>query len=563
MTRIVPRKANPATVRRLAEDGLHPTLARLYASRGITAASELDDALAKLIPPTQLQGVSDAAILLADAIEAGARMLVVADYDCDGATACAVAVRGLRAMGADVGYLVPNRFEYGYGLTPAIVQLAAHSEPDLIITVDNGIASIDGVEEARSLGIATLITDHHLPGDALPQADVIVNPNQPGCTFPSKALAGVGVMFYTLLALRAELRTRGGFEDGKGPNLATLLDLVALGTVADVVPLDRNNRILVSQGLARMRAGQMCAGVRALFSAAGREPSRASTFDMGFGLGPRLNAAGRLADMSLGIECLITDDVARAMNIAQELDRLNRERRSIEADMQSDAMLTLDGFDPGERASIALFEPGWHQGVIGIVAGRIKEKFHRPVVAFAPGDEGEIKGSGRSIAGLHLRDALDLVSKQMPELILKFGGHAMAAGLTIRANDFDRFAAAFEAVVKAMIDPADLTRRIETDGPLETGYMTLETARHLENAIWGQSFPAPVFDDVFEVDKQRLLKDRHLKLALRKNNTRFEAIFFNYAEPVPATIHAAYRLAVNEYNGVSSVQLMLEHIEPA
>ena len=563
MTRIVPRKANPATVRRLAEDGLHPTLARLYASRGITAASELDDALAKLIPPTQLLGVSDAAILLADAIEAGARMLVVADYDCDGATACAVAVRGLRAMGADVAYLVPNRFEYGYGLTPAIVQLAAHSEPDLIITVDNGIASIDGVEEARSLGIATLITDHHLPGDALPQADVIVNPNQPGCTFPSKALAGVGVMFYTLLALRAELRTRGAFDDGKGPNLASLLDLVALGTVADVVPLDRNNRILVSQGLARMRAGQMCAGVRALFSAAGREPARASTFDMGFGLGPRLNAAGRLADMSLGIECLITDDVARAMNIAQELDRLNRERRSIEADMQSDAMLTLDGFDPGERASIALFEPSWHQGVIGIVAGRIKEKFHRPVVAFAPGDEGEIKGSGRSIAGLHLRDALDLVSKQMPELILKFGGHAMAAGLTIRANDFDRFAAAFEAVVKAMIDPADLTRRIETDGPLETGYMTLETARHLENAIWGQSFPAPVFDDVFEVDKQRLLKDRHLKLALRKNNTRFEAIFFNYAEPVPATIHAAYRLSVNEYNGVSSVQLMIEHIEPA
>ncbi|HPR06561.1 MAG TPA: DHHA1 domain-containing protein, partial [Denitromonas sp.] len=292
-------------------------------------------------------------------------------------------------------------------------------------------------------------------------------------------------------------------------------------------------------------------------------PSRASTFDMGFGLGPRLNAAGRLADMSLGIECLITDDVARAMNIAQELDRLNRERRSIEADMQSDAMLTLDGFDPGERASIALFEPSWHQGVIGIVAGRIKEKFHRPVVAFAPGDEGEIKGSGRSIAGLHLRDALDLVSKQMPDLILKFGGHAMAAGLTIRADDFERFAAAFEAVVKAMIDPADLTRRIETDGPLETGYMTLETARHLENAIWGQSFPAPVFDDVFEVDKQRLLKDRHLKLALRKNNTRFEAIFFNYAEPVPATIHAAYRLSVNEYNGVSSVQLMIEHIEPA
>ncbi|MBT0963414.1 single-stranded-DNA-specific exonuclease RecJ [Denitromonas iodatirespirans] len=563
MTRIVPRQANQATVRRLAEAGLHPTLARLYAARGIASTRELDDSLATLLPPTQLQGAAEAAILLADAIEAGARMLVVADYDCDGATACAVAVRGLRAMGAEVAYLVPNRFEYGYGLTPAIVQLAAQSEPDLLITVDNGIASVDGVEEARSLGIATLITDHHLPGDTLPAADVIVNPNQPGCAFPSKALAGVGVMFYTLLALRAELRQRGAFADGKGPNLATLLDLVALGTVADVVPLDHNNRVLVSQGLARMRAGQMCAGVRALFSAAGRDANRASTFDMGFGLGPRLNAAGRLADMSLGIECLITDDMARAMNIAQDLDRLNRERRSIEADMQSDALQALDGFDPGERASIALFEPAWHQGVIGIVAGRIKEKFHRPVIAFAPGDEGQIKGSGRSIAGLHLRDALDLVSKQMPDLILKFGGHAMAAGLTLRAEDFERFAATFDAVVKALIDPADLTRRLETDGPLETGYMTLDMARRLEHAIWGQGFPAPVFDDVFEVERQRLLKDRHLKLSLRKSGSRFEAIFFNHAEPVPAEIRAAYRLAVNEYNGVSSVQLMLEHIEPA
>ena len=563
MTRIVPRQANSAIARRLVEAGLHPTLARLYAARGIADARELDDSLATLLPPTQLRGAAEAAILLADAIEAGARMLVVADYDCDGATACAVAVRGLRAMGAEVAYLVPNRFEYGYGLTPAIVQLAAQSEPDLLITVDNGIASVDGVEEARALGIATLITDHHLPGDTLPAADVIVNPNQPGCSFASKALAGVGVMFYTLLALRAELRQRGAFDDGKGPNLATLLDLVALGTVADVVPLDRNNRVLVSQGLARMRAGQMCPGVRALFSAAGRDASRASTFDMGFGLGPRLNAAGRLADMSLGIECLITDDMARARNIAQELDRLNRERRSIEAEMQSDALLALDGFDPGERASIALFEPTWHQGVIGIVAGRIKEKFHRPVIAFAPGDEGQIKGSGRSIAGLHLRDALDLVSKQAPDLILKFGGHAMAAGLTLRAEDFERFAATFEAVVQALIDPADLTRRLDTDGPLETGYMTLDMARRLEHAIWGQGFPAPVFDDVFEVERQRLLKDRHLKLSLRKSGSRFEAIFFNHAEPVPAEIRAAYRLAVNEYNGVSSVQLMLEHIEPA
>ena len=563
MTRIAPRSADPATVRRLTDGGLHPALARIYAARGIKAGSELDDGLAGLIPPSRLRGVADAATLLADAIEADAKMLIVADYDCDGATACAVGVRGLRAMGARVDYIVPNRFEYGYGLTPAIVELAATREPEVLITVDNGIASVEGVAAAQAMGMTTVITDHHLPGDTLPAADVIVNPNQPGCTFPSKALAGVGVRFYTLLALRAELRQRGAFADGKGPNLATLLDLVALGTVADVVPLDRNNRILVSQGLARMRAGQMCPGIRALFSAAGREPARASTFDMGFGLGPRLNAAGRLADMHLGIECLITDDMAHALNIAQELDRLNRERRSIEADMQADALAALDRFDPGEQASICLFEPEWHQGVIGIVAGRIKERFHRPVIAFAAGDEGQLKGSGRSIPGLHLRDALDLVSKQAPDLILKFGGHAMAAGLTIGEADLARFSAIFEAVVTALINPADLTRRIETDGALESGYMTLDMARAIEQAIWGQGFPVPVFNDVFTVENQRLLKDRHLKLALRKGSARFEAIFFNHADPAPATVHAAYRLSVNEYNGVSRVQLMLEHLEPA
>lgn len=563
MTRIEARKADDRAARILTDAGVHPALARIYAARGIRAAEELDDALAGLIPPDQLLGTDEAAVLLADAIESQAPMLIVADYDCDGATACAVAVRGLRAMGAQVDYLVPNRFEYGYGLTPAIVELAAARAPELIITVDNGIASVDGVAAAQMLGISTLVTDHHLPGDALPEADVIVNPNQPGCAFPSKALAGVGVMFYTLLALRAELRSRGAFADGKGPNLANLLDLVALGTVADVVPLDRNNRILVSQGLARMRAGRMCPGVRALFAAAGRDPGRASTFDMGFALGPRLNAAGRLADMHLGIECLVTDDMARAMNIAQELDRLNRERRAIEADMQEDALLSLEGFDPGERSSICLFESGWHQGVIGIVAGRIKERFHRPVIAFAPGDAGEIKGSGRSIPGLHLRDALDLVSKQAPELILKFGGHAMAAGLTIREADLARFTATFEAVVAALIDPAALTRQVDTDGPLETGYMTLEMARLLEQSIWGQGFPAPLFEDVFEVDNQRLLKERHLKLSLRKGPARFEAICFNHAEPAPATVRAVYRLAVNEYNGISSVQLMLEHLEPA
>ena len=563
MTRIEARAVDVQWARRLADEGIHPALARIYAARGIRQSKELDDALAGLIPPDQLLGTAEAAVMLADAIEAGARMLIVADYDCDGATACAVGVRGLRAMGATVDYLVPNRFEYGYGLTPAIVELAATREPELIITVDNGIASVEGVAAAQMLGIATLVTDHHLPGDELPEADVIVNPNQPGCTFPSKALAGVGVMFYTLLALRAELRDRGAFADGKGPNLAELLDLVALGTVADVVPLDRNNRILVSQGLARMRAGRMCAGVKALFAAAGREPARASTFDMGFGLGPRLNAAGRLADMHLGIECLVSDDMAHALNIAQELDRLNRERRAIEGEMQEDALLSLDAFEPGEQASICLFEESWHQGVIGIVAGRIKERFHRPTIAFAPGDEGQIKGSGRSIPGLHLRDALDLVSKQMPDLILKFGGHAMAAGLTVRTSDFERFRAAFEAVVTALIDPADLTRRIETDGALESGYMTLDMARRLEQSIWGQGFPAPVFDDVFTVENQRLLKDKHLKLALRKGTARFDAIFFNHAEPAPASVRAAYRLAINEYNGVASVQLMLEHLEPA
>ncbi len=563
MTRILPRPVPGRAVSRLLDAGTHPLLARIYAARGIDNREQLDYSLKALLPPAQLKGVHDAAQILADAIEAGARMVIVADYDCDGATACAVGVRALRAFGAEVGYLVPNRFEYGYGLTPAIVELAAGMEPDLLITVDNGIASVEGVAAAREHGIATVITDHHLPGDELPEADVIVNPNQPGCPFPSKALAGVGVMFYTMLALRAELRDRGAFEGKTVPNLADLLDLVALGTVADVVKLDHNNRILVSQGLQRMRADRMQPGVRALFAAAGRDASRATTFDMGFALGPRLNAAGRLADMSLGIECLITDDMGRALNIAQELDKLNRERRAIEADMQEGAMAELDGIDPGARSTLVLFEAEWHQGVIGILAGRIKEKFHRPTIAFARGNEGELKGSGRSIPGLHLRDALDLVTKQAPELILKFGGHAMAAGLTIREDDLGRFEALFESVVQGLIDPADLTRSLETDGPLEDSLYSLETARLLEREIWGQGFSAPVFDDTFRVENQRILKDKHLKLQLRKGNTRIDAIQFNHAEPAAQTIHAAFRLAVNEYNGIASIQLMLEHFDPA
>jgi len=560
---IQPRPAHFPTVQSLVEAGVHPLLARIYAARGVRRREELDYRLSGLLPPDALTGAREAAQLLADAIEAGARMVVVADYDCDGATACAVAIRGLRAMGADVHYLVPNRFEYGYGLTPAIVELAARMEPDLMITVDNGIASVEGVAAARALGIATLITDHHLPGDTLPEADVIVNPNQPGCDFPSKSLAGVGVMFYVLLALRAELRERGAFAGRAEPNLADLLDLVALGTVADVVKLDRNNRILVSQGLARMRAGRMQPGVRALFAAASRDPSRASSFDLGFGLGPRLNAAGRLSDMSLGIECLITDDDARALNIAQELDRLNRERRSIEQGMQEDALARLADFDPGNTLSVCLFEPDWHQGVIGIVAGRIKERLNRPTFVFARGDDGELKGSGRSIPDLHLRDALDLVSKRRPDLLLRFGGHAAAAGVTIRESDHAEFTAVFEDVVQELLGDADITRRIDTDGGLESAWMSLEAARMLEQDVWGHGFPAPVFSDVFRVENQRLLKDRHLKLQVSKNGQRFEAIQFNFAGAAPGEIHAAYRLASNEYNGVTSLQLMLEHFEPA
>ncbi|NTV10002.1 MAG: single-stranded-DNA-specific exonuclease RecJ [Zoogloea sp.] len=563
MTRIIARPAPNRAVEMLAQSGVHPLLARIYAARGIARREELDTSLKSLLPPAALTGTDEAAQLLADAIEAGARMVIVADYDCDGATACAVGVRALRAFGADVHYLVPNRFEYGYGLTPAIVDLAARMEPEVLITVDNGIASVEGVAAARGYGMATVITDHHLPGDTLPEADVIVNPNQPGCGFPSKALAGVGVMFYVMLALRAELRSRGAFAETPEPNLAELLDLVALGTVADVVKLDHNNRILVSQGLQRMRAGRMQPGVRALFAAAGREPSQASTFDLGFALGPRLNAAGRLSDMSLGIECLITDDAGRALNIAQDLDKLNRERRAIEAEMQEGALAALEGFDPGHSASIVLYEADWHQGVIGILAGRLKERLHRPTIAFADAGDGSLKGSGRSIPGLHLRDALDLVSKREPDLILKFGGHAMAAGLTIRGSELTRFRSAFEAVVQELVSPADLTRTLETDGPLESGYYSLDIARMLEQEVWGQGFPAPVFDDEFRVEKQRILKERHLKLQLRKGNARLDAIQFNFAESATENIHAAFKLAVNEYQGVASVQLMLEHFEPA
>jgi single-stranded-DNA-specific exonuclease len=545
-------------------EGLHPVLARLAAARGISGRGELDDALDKLLPPAALMGMDAAAKRLADAVQKHERIVIVADYDCDGATACAVGMRALRAMQADVQFIVPDRFRFGYGLTPEIVALAAELKPDIIITVDNGIASVDGVDAANALGIEVIVTDHHLPGDTLPAAVAIVNPNQPGCTFPSKALAGVGVMFYVMLALRAELRKRGAFVEGSGPNLAELLDLVALGTVADVVPLDRNNRALVSQGLKRMRAGKLQPGLQALFAVAGRDPRRAAGFDLGFLLGPRINAAGRLTDMTLGIECLITDDYGRSLDIARSLDDLNRERRTIEGDMREQAERMLATLDIGDTASLALFDPAWHQGVVGILAGRVKERWHRPVIAFARSSEGseEIKGSGRSIPGLHLRDALDLVAKREPDLILRFGGHAAAAGLTLRESEFARFAAAFDRAVRDMLSPEALAHRIDTDGSLAADYLSLNTARMLEEQIWGQGFPQPLFWDEFSVMNQRVVGEKHLKLKLRRDKQVLEAMHFNSLDSLPNAVRAAYRVTTNEFNGIRSLQLVIEHWEP-
>ena len=568
MTHLVGRTVSPRVQWALEQQGVHPLLARIYAGRGISTRSELDYQFTSLLPPTRLRGAGEAAVLLAEAIERRARILIVADYDCDGATACALALRALRAFGAQVDYLVPNRFAYGYGLSPEVVDLAAQRRPDLLLTVDNGISAVAGVERARALGIRTLITDHHLPGDELPAADCIVNPNLADCDFPSKSLAGVGVIFYVMLALRAELRARGCFSPATGraePRLADLLDLVALGTVADVVRLDHNNRVLVSQGLQRIRQGRASAGLRAILHVAGRAPEQVSSVDLGFLVGPRLNAAGRLADMSLGIECLITDDDARALNIAQQLDALNRERRAIEAGMQEQALSLLDAAALADAAApsaagVALFDADWHQGVIGIVAARVKERIHRPVFAFARGENGEIKGSGRSIGGVHLRDALDLLGKRAPGLLLRFGGHAMAAGVTLREADFARFRDLFAEVADELLAPADRTRTLHTDGCLEPAYWSLATARLLAAEVWGQGFPQPLFADDFAVDSQRILKDKHLKLRLRRDGQTIDAIQFNFTQAPGATVRAAYRLAINDFSGVQSTQLMIEHL---
>lgn len=570
--KIVTRDVPPRAAWALEQAGVHPLLARLYAARGVRDRDELDDALARLLPPTTLKGAAEAAALLAEAIRLDQRLCIVADYDCDGATACAVGIRGLRMLGArQVHYLVPDRVVDGYGLTPPISQRVKDSGADLLITVDNGIASVEGVALARELGMRVLVTDHHLPGSELPQADVIVNPNQPGDAFESKSLAGVGVMFYVLLALRAELRARGVLDAATQPKLDALLPLVALGTVADVVKLDANNRRLVAQGLKRIRAGHMPEGLRALFEVAARKPAQASAFDFGFALGPRVNAAGRLADMTLGIELLLTDDAGRADELARMLDGINRERREIEGDMRAQAMDIVEQlYDPEKEAPSALcvFDPDFHEGVVGIVAARLKDKLHRPSFVFAasraPGHEGELKGSGRSIPGFHLRDALDLVSKRHPGVLLRFGGHAMAAGCTIAEAHFEVFERALDQVAREWLDAAALTRSIETDGALPPEYRRTDMVDALAREVWGQGFAPPTFSEEVEVLSQRLVGEKHLALKLRHQGQAVDGIWFGRAEPLPPShsrVKLAFRLEADEWQGVRRLRFLVEGAE--
>jgi single-stranded-DNA-specific exonuclease len=551
---------------------LHPVLRRVYAARSVTSTDELDYSLARLLPLQQLTGLPAAVELLHTALVQRWRILVVGDFDADGATSCALCLRVLRLLGAfEVDYLVPNRFEYGYGLTPEIVAVAAGRRPDLIMTVDNGISSLEGVAAAQQLGMRVLITDHHLAGESLPAADAIVNPNIPGNDFPSKHLAGVGVAFYVMLGLRARLRDSGWFGQRQitEPNLAQFLDLVALGTVADVVPLDHNNRVLVQQGIQRIRAGQCVPGLRALLEMAGRDLSAVVAADLGFAAGPRLNAAGRLNDMSLGIECLLADDMRSARAMAAELDAMNRDRREIESDMQAQAMAALGDLELDDTSlplGLCLFDPDWHQGVIGILAARIKERYHRPVIAFARSTAGELKGSARSVSGLHIRDALDAVATRHPQLIARFGGHAMAAGLTLAEENYPAFARAFDAEVSRHLAREALGSIIHSDGELQERELSLEIARLLRDASpWGQGFPAPLFDGDFEVISQRVVGERHLKLTLQPVGGRLQIDAIAFNTPVlPAAcgrVHLAYRLDVNLYRGIESAQLVVEHID--
>ena len=574
---------NASLIRRRAADissklqaaALPEALKRVYANRGITDPAALSLTLDQLHPPQHLKGVAEAAELLAVAIEGDGRVLIIGDFDADGATSSAMAVSVLRQMGLrEVAYLVPNRFEFGYGLTPEIVELAAAQMPDLIVTVDNGISSVEGVAAAQAMGISVLVTDHHLPGAQLPTAEVIVNPNQPGCAFPSKALAGVGVMFYVLSALRAELRERRWF-DSQGlsePNLGDALDLVALGTVADVVPLDRNNRILVAAGLARIRSGRARPGIEALFEVAGKDHRQATSTDLGFIVGPRLNAAGRLDDMSIGIECLLAESSMEARERAETLHRLNRERRDIEQSMEHDALEQLTTLELDSNTlpfAMVLFDPGWHQGVIGILASRVRERVHRPTVIFAEVGEGMLKGSGRSIPGLHLRDVLDLVATRHPGLLSKFGGHAMAAGLTLEKDDLHRFTEALEAAVAETLNHVPPQAVEDSDGALGAGDLGLQLAESLSaGGPWGQHFPEPTFDGVFDVLQHRIVGERHLKLTLAAQGVEIGGIAFNIdvndwqVKPLKR-IHALYRLDINEYRGERNPQLVIQSFWPA
>ena len=568
------RDVPPRAVWALQQAGIHPLLAQLYAARGVCTADELDETLARLLSPHTLLGAKEAAVLLADAIAANRHICIVADYDCDGATACAVGLRGLKLLGAKtVSYLVPDRVTDGYGLTAPIAERVKALGADVLVTVDNGIASFDGVARAKTLGMQVLVTDHHLPAltdgtIGLPNADVIVNPNQPGCSFESKSIAGVGVMFYVLLALRAEMRERGVFNVQSQPKVDVLLPLVALGTVADVVKLDANNRRLVAQGLKRIRGGQIPAGVASLFVAAGRKANVATTFDFGFALGPRINAAGRLADMTLGIECLLTDDAGRADELAKTLDGINRERRDIEADMREQAQLAADAMidlNDEPPPAIAIYEPSFHEGVVGIVASRIKDKLHRPTFVFAAsqaeGKSHEIKGSGRSIAGFHLRDALDLVAKRQPSVLLKFGGHAMAAGCTIEEKNFELFEHTLQQVAREWLDASLLTRRIDTDGPLAPEFRRTDMVDTLHKEVWGQGFAAPTFSEEVEVVSQRRVGDKHLALKLKHQGQPVDGIWFSHTEPLPARVTLAFRLDADEWQGARRVRFLVEAAE--
>lgn len=567
--KIIAKEISEATVQQLVAAGVHPLWARLYVARGVCSTDELDPALAKLLPPSTLLGVEQAARVLADAIARQQHICIVADYDCDGATACAVALRGLRMLGAhQVSYEVPDRVVDGYGLSAPIARRVKDKGADVLVTVDNGIGSLDGVAAAMALGLTVVVTDHHLPGEQLPLPHAMVNPNQPGCGFESKALAGVGVMFYVLLALRSELRARGVWDQASQPKLDQLLPLVALGTVADVVRLDSNNRRLVAQGLQRIRKGHMQAGIRALYEASGRSFQQAATFDFGFALGPRINAAGRLADMTIGIECLTTDNYEHALELARTLDRINRERQEIEGGMRLQAFALADElFEDGITAppAVSVFDPDFHEGVVGIVASRVKDRLHRPTFVFAasqaPGKEHELKGSGRSIPGFHLRDALDLVGKRHPGLLLRFGGHAMAAGCTIDEEGFEQFEQAFAQVAQEWLDAATLTRCVETDGPLRAEFRQAEMVERLNLDVWGQGFAHPTFSEEVEVVSQRLVGEKHLKLQLRHQGDVVDGIWFGRTEPVPERVYMAFRLDINEWRGERKVQFLIEGAE--